>query len=296
MKAILRMTCNQWSGRRRGFTLIELLVVIAIISILIALLLPAVQQAREAARRTQCRNNMLQLALALHNYHSAHTVLPPGCVNESGPVRSVTDGGYHFGWLAQVLPYFDEANLYRAIDFSLSAYQQPVSQTAGGLPLPQSLICPSSVTRGLAYAGAHHDVEAPIDVDNNGVLFLNSSVQLRDITDGRSHTLMLGEFVDGTGLMWWTGTNATLRNAGGGISSGGDASRYLAAIEAAVIGEEPVVDDAQALAVGGFSSPHEGGAHFALADGSIRFIASRIDQDTFRRLANRRDGELIGEF
>jgi prepilin-type N-terminal cleavage/methylation domain-containing protein len=276
---------------RRGFTLVELLVVIAIIAILIALLLPAVQQAREAARRTSCRNNLLQLALAVQNYHSAHTVLPPGCVNETGPVRSVDDGGYHFGWLALVMPYLDEVNVYRQFDFSKTAYQQE------GLNLmaPPGLHCSSSAGGGLAYAGCHHDVEAPIDVDNNGLLYLNSSLRLRDIDDGRSHTLLLGEVVSAG--MWWTGTNASLRNAGGGIDAGADASQYIAAIEAAAPDgsiEEP--DEAEALRVGGFGSPHEGGAHFALGDGSIRFISARVDGETFRRLANRRDGQIVGEY
>ena len=293
---IRRMTTHRCGPARPAFTLIELLVVIAIISILIALLLPAVQQARESARRTQCRNNLLQAALALHNYHAAHRVLPPGCVNETGPVRSVPDGGYHFGWLAQVLPYLDEMNLYRAIDFSQTAYQQPVSTTGGGLLLPPSLQCPSSVSGGLAYAGVHHDVEAPIDIDNNGVLFLNSSVQLRDITDGRAHTLLLGE-MGGSVLIWWSGTNSSLRNVGGGIDSGADVGGYMAAIEAAALmNQELPVDEAQALTVGGFASQHQGGAYFAFADGSVRFISSRIDHETLRRLANRHDGELIGEF
>lgn len=276
---------------RRGFTLVELLVVIVIIAILIALLLPAVQQAREAARRAQCRNNLLQLALAVHNYHSAHTMLPPGCVNETGPIRSIRDGGYHFGWLAFVMPYLDEANLYRQLDFTKTAYQQD----ALGLVTPAGLHCPSSASGGLAYVGCHHDVEAPIDVDNNGLLYLNSSLRLRDIGDGRAHTLLLGEaFTSGT---WWYGTNATLRNAGGGITSGPDATAYINAVMDFDPSAAPVAaEEAAALQVGGFGSPHEGGAHFALADGSIRFISSRLDRETFRRLANRRDGEVVGEF
>jgi prepilin-type N-terminal cleavage/methylation domain-containing protein/prepilin-type processing-associated H-X9-DG protein len=277
--------------RRRGFTLVELLVVMAVIFILIGLLLPAVQQAREAARRTECRNNLLQLALAVQNYHSAHTVLPPGCVNETGPVRSAPDGGYHFGWLAFVMPYLDEANLYRQFDFARTAYQQDSTN----LLAPPSLHCTSSVGGDLSYAGCHHDVEAPIDVDNNGLLYLNSSLRLRDIDDGRAHTLLLGEVIS-MGL-WWAGTNGSLRNAGSGIDSGADASQYIAAIEAAVTDgaiEEP--DEAAALHVGGFGSAHEGGANFALADGNVRFISSRVDGETFRRLANRRDGQVIGEY
>ncbi|MEZ6062733.1 MAG: DUF1559 domain-containing protein, partial [Planctomycetaceae bacterium] len=101
---------------RQAFTLLELIVVIATIAILIALLLPAVQQAREHARRTQCTNNLVQIGIALQCYHQTHSVLPPGSVNQSGPV-STSVPGYKMSWIAQILPYADMENVYRQIDF-----------------------------------------------------------------------------------------------------------------------------------------------------------------------------------
>jgi prepilin-type N-terminal cleavage/methylation domain-containing protein len=282
-----------------GFTLIELLVVIVIIAMLIALLLPAVQQAREAARRAQCKNHLMQLGLALHNYHSAHGVLPPGSVNETGPVRN--DGkGYQFGWIPQVLPFLDEGNLYRAFDFSLSVHD-PAQKTALK-HLPPLLHCPSSATQALSYAGCHHDAEAPIDVDNNGVLFLNSSVRLRDITDGRAYTILVGESIPTTSVLWAAGTSASLRNTGEAMERYDWSAIVQAQVEAEQQAEqEPPAEltpeqAAALLQVGGFGSAHEGGAHFCLADGAIRFISSNVDRNVFRRLGNRHDGELVGEY
>ena len=108
--------------RRRAFTLIELLIVIAIIAVLIALLLlPAIQAAREQARRTQCVNNLLQLGLALGNYASTHSVLPPGVVNATGPIANLPNG-YHHGWTVQILPFLGQSNIYNHINIRESVY------------------------------------------------------------------------------------------------------------------------------------------------------------------------------
>ena len=110
-------TYRRSQAKHPAFTLVELLVVIAIISILVALLLPAVNAAREAARRTQCKNNVAQLGLALHNYEMAHENLPPGVVNANGPIRSVPEGN-HTSWTVQILPMIEEGAAYAAFDFA----------------------------------------------------------------------------------------------------------------------------------------------------------------------------------
>ncbi|MCA8999229.1 MAG: DUF1559 domain-containing protein [Planctomycetaceae bacterium] len=288
------------SRRRAAFTAIELLVVIAIIAILIALLLPAVQQAREAARRMQCKQNLFQLSLAIHNYYQANTVLPPGSVNPTGPIKH--DGaGYKFGWIPQILPYLDEGIVYRKFDFSQSAYS-PANMQIASFPLP-ILNCPSSWGGGgTNYAAVHHDREAPIDVDNNGVMFLNSSIHYDDITDGRRCTLMLGEKVAGN---WSLGNRDTLRN-GSHINNQDEMQNYRQSRNNYYTGQpdpnEPVPDNAgdqkldPALSVGGFASSHAEGGNYSFCDGSVRFLSERMDKQVFQNLCNRADGNLLGEF
>ena len=180
---------------RGGFTLVELLVVIAIIGVLVAATVPAVQASREVARRAVCTSHIAQLMLALQSYEDIFESLPAGVVNPNGPIRS-EPSGLHQGWLVQLLPYLDEGPMYRAIDFSKSVYDPANAQVR--VISPDVFLCPSSPNSQGAlsdYAGCHHDVEAPIAVDNQGVLFLNSHVRREEITDGASHTLFVGEKV-----------------------------------------------------------------------------------------------------
>ncbi|MGH7199536.1 MAG: DUF1559 domain-containing protein [Planctomycetaceae bacterium] len=281
---------------RRGFTLIELLVVIAIIAILIALLLPAVQQAREAARRTQCRNNLMQLGLALHNYELAYETLPPGVVNDSGPIQSNSQG-YHMSWLVQLLPYLDQQPMYQHVDFSASVYDarnaKVRSVTIAVLQCPSSPYNePRTDANGAAiavttYAGCHHDVEAPIAADNHGVLFLNSDVRYEEITDGSSNTIFVGEKLAGPDdLGWMSGTRATLRNTG---SFDNTAAGY--SLEQQRQQEVP----ADPATVGGFGSWHAGGGQFLFGDGSVRFLSANITSTLFQALGHRADGKLITE-
>jgi prepilin-type N-terminal cleavage/methylation domain-containing protein/prepilin-type processing-associated H-X9-DG protein len=209
---------------RSAFTLVELLVVIAIIGILIALLLPAIQAAREAARRTQCKNNLAQLSVAMHGYEMAHESLPSGSIDAKGPILNVPKGMHH-NWVTQLLPYLEEVAAYRNVDQTVSVYA-PKNAPVMAVQLP-ILTCPSdagspSPTLGQScYAGVHNDVEAPIDVNNNGLLFLNSRIRRHEITDGSHHTLLLGEKrFDGADLGWLSGTRATLRNMGRPLNAG----------------------------------------------------------------------------
>jgi prepilin-type processing-associated H-X9-DG protein len=278
---------------RRGFTLMELLGTIVVLLTLSALILPGVSTAREAARRMQCRSNLGQLALALHNYHAAHRVLPPGCVNETGPVRLGTATDNHFGWMVQILPQIDEANTWRLLDFTKTSYQHAASAP----PMPQLLRCPDAPAGGHSYAGCHHATPAPIDVDNNGVLFLNSSVCLPEVRDGLAYTLLAGEIVNNPALgQWFQGTEATLRYSGGADSQDAAAADVQAYLDYYESLQAPELASSAALpAPGGFRSLHGGGSNYALADGSVRMISSHVGADVLRRLGNRHDGQVIEE-
>jgi len=294
--------CRGFHGRR-AFTLIELLVVIAIIAVLIALLLPAVQSAREAARRSQCCNNLMQVGIAILNYESSHERLPPGVVNDTGPVLDLPKG-YHFGWLTQILPYCDQKNVYNHFNFKLGLYELPNFTTRTNLN--RSFLCPSDSgpARGAgmismtSYVGIHNDAEAPIAANNKGVFFLNSSIRYEDVTDGMSQTIFVGEKRnDGLDLGWASGTRASLRNAGWSVNASKGLSS--AAGGSGVVGgfasgdDNPEAVPGMPTFVGGLSSVHPGGANCAFGDGSVRFLKTSTNLGVLKLLANRSDGEII---
>jgi prepilin-type N-terminal cleavage/methylation domain-containing protein/prepilin-type processing-associated H-X9-DG protein len=277
----------------RAFTLIELLVVIAIIGVLIALLLPAVQSSREAARRLQCVNNLAQLGIAMHSYQSTHELLPPGVVNPEadGPITS-TEKGYHFSWIAQLLPYIEARNHYASLNFQLGVYQ-PANSTTRAVAV-RGLLCPSDPWSGpgnggeaqSSYAGCHHDVEGQIAADNHGLLFLNSAIRTEEIPDGASQTLLIGEKLGERDLGWASGTRSTLRNTGAAPNTNTAGRRFGSPAKSVAL---------PPTAVGGFSSIHPGGANFAFADGSVRFLRDSINQTVYEQLGHRADGKLLDE-
>ena len=327
--------------RRRGFTLIELLVVIAIIAVLIALLLPAVQQAREAARRTQCKNNLSQIALAMTNYDMAFETLPPGTVNPTGPiVHRPDDEAYHRGWAVQVLPHLELGTVFKHFDFAEGVYDKrnwaPQQRT---LPV---LVCPSDGSFSppgklgpTSYAGCHASTETPIDVGNDGVLFLNSSVRYADIPDGSAFTILTGEKLVAPMLWSWaSGTRDSLRNTGTPPNAGGAKlyQRPTAMFGDAADPQDPYADEEEAplegigmgeaapgdavteeaaegvdgapagpqpdprLVVGGYSSHHTGGVQVALCDGGVRFVSENIDPQVWHDLGARNDGNMPSDF
>lgn len=291
-----------------AFTLVELLVVIAIIGILVALLLPAVQSVREAARRIQCTNNLSQLALAAQQYESAHESFPPGVLEAKGPIESVPQG-QHVNWLAHLLPHVDQQNAYDRLDFANGAYgakNAPLRNWGANV-----FLCPSDpgaaalAPLGVSnYAGCHHDVEAPIDADNHGLLFLNSGVRYRDIADGSSQTILFGEkLATKLDLGWLSGTRSTLRNTGTAINGSSSAGGLLALIgDAAEISPgyaagtvAAAAPGKPALVVGGFESHHPSGVVFAFADGSVRFLSNSTSRPLLAQFGHRADGQLLDE-
>jgi prepilin-type N-terminal cleavage/methylation domain-containing protein/prepilin-type processing-associated H-X9-DG protein len=294
---IYKPTPHRRRHAHHGFTLVELLVVIAIIGVLVALLLPAIQAAREAARRVSCINNITQLGISVHNYEFHHEVLPSGVINPDGPIRNEPIG-QHVSWIVTILPYIEQTVMYRKFDIELGAYApenaEVRSAQAGTLRCP-SYPGPDYYDEGRTiansnYAACYNDSEAPIDVKNNGLMFLNSRVRYSDIFDGSSNTLLLSEFrYPEEGLLGWvSGTRATLRNTS---MIEKNRPRYPQNAQFPDDGmTEPPVDP---FFVGGFSSAHAGGVNAAFADGSTRFISAEIDPAILRLYGNRSDGEII---
>ena len=283
---------------QKAFTLVELLVVIAIIGILVALLLPAVQAAREAARKAHCKNNMRQIGLALHNYQLTTRKFPPGALGTSG---STSKNHLLHTWQAMILPYLEQSNLEQQYDYN---YRFDHSANAVAVIQPVSVyLCPSQSDELVdnQYAPSHFAANAGTDPGaDNGLLFPMSALRFRDVTDGTSNTIAVGEIAFEIG--GWARGAVNSGSGGGGGGGQGFARAVLRWWKAAPNCAKPGMNPPETTCSGSverrfqFSSLHSGGAHFVLADGSARFISETIEVDVYRSLLTRSGGEVVGEF
>jgi prepilin-type N-terminal cleavage/methylation domain-containing protein len=294
------------SDHQRGFTLIELLVVMAIIGMLIALFLPAIQAAREAARRSQCQNNLKQLGLALHSYHDSLSVFPPGYIARD--LSDPEDTAPGWGWASMLLPYLDQSPAYASCNFDLAIHYQ--ANTTIGRQRLEVLMCPSDTKAGVFDVTDENDVVLAVQVAtnsyaacfgsggeigeepdlSNGMFFRNSKIGVRDIIDGTNSTFALGERVAALSQTPWYGA----------VPFGIARVTPGAPVHSTAIEEAPV----QVLAHTGshpldhpdsdpddFFSLHKGGVYFLMGDGSVRFIKSTIDFGVLHSLSTRNGQE-----
>jgi prepilin-type N-terminal cleavage/methylation domain-containing protein/prepilin-type processing-associated H-X9-DG protein len=315
---------------RGAFTLIELLVVITIIGVLIALLLPAVQAAREAARRMSCTNNLKQIGLALHNYHTALGSFPPGYISAfSSPGYNTSDSGIYtgdtgpgWGWGAMILPYMELDNVYGLIRFDKDI-TDPLNAVARTTSLPVFL-CPSDdaakvfTVSGTAVQVAHSNYVGmfgnpeispdpgfliPLTTDPmraavcRGMFYRNVAVQMRDVTDGTSNTIFAGERSSNLAFATWTGSVT------GGQVPPAPTNPYGYGPEGAPIlilghtgdatDSPPHTPNSPVCHVDDFWSWHPGGANFLMVDGSVRQINDTINPPIWWALGTKAGGETL---
>ena len=285
---------------RKGFTLVELLVVIAIIGILVGLLLPAVQAAREAARRMSCSNNLKQIGLALHNYNDTYKKFPSGqyyCRRDMACTAARNTWLQGWGWHASILPFIEQGNLGRTLNYSLNLYD-PANLQLIRTPMP-IFQCPSDATRrplippsgsttdtrliatsnycgnGGSFSNSFNsDIDTSVNPRSstwlNGVLRRDSSHSFQDITDGTSNTALVGE-VTHYNFTW----DPTMY--GHWDPPSGTACCTLAMVRHGNQRLNPPPTATAVVKREGFHSLHTGGAQFVYCDGSVHFISESID-------------------
>jgi prepilin-type N-terminal cleavage/methylation domain-containing protein/prepilin-type processing-associated H-X9-DG protein len=295
---------------RKAFTLVELLVVIAIIGVMVGLLLPAVQAAREASRRMQCSNNLKQIGLALHNYHDVSNRLPicnPRCPNVGPPM-----GNKRWGWIPRLLPFIEQNSLYEQLDFRIASWQ------GANFPFLQQVhrqfVCPSNplsseireqeffaapqwIISNADYAAVIGDYRNATgvgatpafgnqDCGNPRVRGMIGrwgwSARFADVTDGLSNTFCVGE---GVGAMCIT--------QNWGVQSFGTTAHPINFMNRSLQNNLPTQANPRWDESIGFRSYHPGGTHFLMGDGSVNFVSESIDGITYRGFASREGGEIL---
>ena len=331
------------SLKKRGFTLVELLVVIAIIGILIALLLPAVQAAREAARRISCTNNLKQIGVAMHNYHDTYKTLPPGAIVRWGSSMAVSD--VYVDAYASILPFIEQESLQNLYDFNYPWEKQAVEvvitqidayfcPSATGLnPVSEpALAADPGIECGTTFGaltyllnkGAHNgwcNNAQALPGTLKGVFDLGLKTAFRDVQDGLSNTLMVGEGAHGENWQLCSGQGCTTPSNGATGNETAFAAWVLAQppssssyplVRTSMFGstldqmnKNPVtatmVDESRLSdcnpggvdAATNFASQHPGGANFLLCDGSVNFLSETIDMTAYRARSTRAGGEVI---
>lgn len=260
----------------RGFTLVELLVVLTVIGVLLALLLPAVQAAREAGRRASCGNNLRQIGIGLHDYHALYGSFPPGCTDR---MRKPTKPDKWLAWSTLILPFLDQENVYRQYNVNLR-YDDPQNQEAASHVLAVYL-CPSTSHRttdrqeatsrnGRActdYGGMFGHKLPGVIATNNGVLIWERAISIAQIHDGASHTIIVAEDT-GRGSAW-----------DGEWANG-----------------ENIFDEhtrPNTLQDNEMWSDHPGGVQLLLCDGAVRYLRETVAQEVLRALCTRASRDLV---
>lgn len=282
--------------KRIGFTLIELLVVIAIIAILIALLLPAVQKVREAAARTQCQNNLKQIGVGLHNYHSARNKFVPPRGDVLFGTGAYSTATVYGGWMLCIMPYVEQDNLYKAAQpwsgpflsnytKAVKIYRCPTDQR----PADFSNGGNGNLTNYLGVTGNDTTFNAQYYGPSNGIFNVNSGgMRVTDIQDGSSNTVMVGERPPSKDNYWgWWGvsdydcllsTNQLYSFFGGCI--------YPGRFRVGDLNKGPCGGDSNH-----FWSDHPQGGNWLLGDGSVRYITYAAEP-TVRDMGSRNGGEV----
>lgn len=306
----------------RGFTLVELLVVIAIIGILVGLMLPAVQAARESGRRLQCANNLKQLSLAVASYTATNGCLPPGSTGKmnagGGFPAGWGDPNYgsglpwgHFGWAAVILPQLEQQNLYDTIDFNVPAYAESIPEggsnrgPSGNVKnkpaasmQPPFFVCPSArrvkpKTQFKDYGmngGTGACCPERTQGGMDGVGFVRSAVKPATIRDGMSNTFLFLEFAHWAGHSWVNpGDGANQFFWVHHVSQG-----YVTAAEHG--GAPPFAPNTTIGNTRGAFSDHIGGVQVTFCDGHTGWISNHIDFKTYRAMFTRRGNDIVGTY